>query len=130
MRIKDGIIPTDLVVNGKITWPDTGETVDLLNRTVNVNQIDEVVKIAENEEVVIPEYTEEDLVNKQENSSAARETLSFLSAIAQMKNAAQSTVLARFSKRFVTSQLDFENSVKPIYYYSQYVDSKVKLASL
>ena len=131
MRIKDGIIPTDLVVNGKITWPDTGETVDLLNRTVNVEQIDEVIKVAENEEkAVIPEYTEEDLISKQENSVAARETLSFLSAVAQMKNAAQSAVLARISKRFVTSQLDFENSVKPIYYYSQYVDSKVKLASL
>ncbi len=32
MRIKDGIIPEDLVVNGKVTWPDTGETVDLLHR--------------------------------------------------------------------------------------------------
>ena len=32
MRIKDGIIPEDLVVNGVVTWPDTGETVDLLHR--------------------------------------------------------------------------------------------------
>lgn len=34
MRIKDGIIPEDLVVNGVVTWPDTGETVDLLERPV------------------------------------------------------------------------------------------------
>ena len=34
MRIKDGIIPEDLVVNGFVTWPDTGETVDLLERPV------------------------------------------------------------------------------------------------
>lgn len=30
MRIKDGIIPKNLEVNSILTWPDTGETVDLL----------------------------------------------------------------------------------------------------
>ena len=29
MRIKDGIIPVDLEVNSLLTWPDTGEIVDL-----------------------------------------------------------------------------------------------------
>ena len=33
MRIKDGIIPEDLQVNSLLTWPDTGEIVDLLGRT-------------------------------------------------------------------------------------------------
>ena len=32
MRIKDGIIPEDLEVNGVITWPDNGETMDLLHK--------------------------------------------------------------------------------------------------
>lgn len=32
MRIKDGIIPEDLVVNSTITWPDTGETTELICR--------------------------------------------------------------------------------------------------
>jgi len=31
MRIKDGIIPEDREVNGIITWPDNGETMDLLH---------------------------------------------------------------------------------------------------
>lgn len=33
MRIKDGIIPVDLEVNSLLTWPDTGEIVDLLGKT-------------------------------------------------------------------------------------------------
>ncbi len=132
MRIKDGIIPEDLVVNGKITWPDTGETVDLLNRTVSVDQIDEIIDVAESSDngIVIPEYTLEDLLNKQENSIAARETTSYLTDLAQIKNAAQSAVLTRLSNKFITSQLNFESSIKPVYYYSQYVNSNVKLASL
>lgn len=32
MRVKDGIVPEDYVVNSTIVWPDTGETADLLNR--------------------------------------------------------------------------------------------------
>lgn len=32
MRIKDGIVPTDYVVNDLLTWPDTGETVSLIAR--------------------------------------------------------------------------------------------------
>ncbi len=43
MRIKDGIIPEDLVVNGFVTWPDTGERVDLLNRPVQVAEEVEAV---------------------------------------------------------------------------------------
>lgn len=38
MRIKDGIIPEDLVVNSVLTWPDNGETVDLLGRKLNVEE--------------------------------------------------------------------------------------------
>lgn len=36
MRIKDGVIPEDLVVNSVLTWPDNGETVDLLGRDLNI----------------------------------------------------------------------------------------------
>ncbi|MBR3281175.1 MAG: C40 family peptidase [Clostridia bacterium] len=52
MRIKDGIIPEDLVVNGVITWPDNGETMDLLHRSDTI--LDENIDFAENvqEEVV------------------------------------------------------------------------------
>lgn len=32
MRIKDGIIPEDLLVNATLTWPDNGETVQLIER--------------------------------------------------------------------------------------------------
>ena len=32
MRIKDGIIPEDLIVNSTLTWPDNGETVELIDR--------------------------------------------------------------------------------------------------
>ena len=32
VRLKDGIVPENLEVNSKITWPDNGETVDLLGR--------------------------------------------------------------------------------------------------
>lgn len=39
MRIKDGVIPEDLVVNSTLTWPDNGETVELIERE------DEIVSI-------------------------------------------------------------------------------------
>ena len=62
MRLKDGIIPEDLVVNGVVTWPDTGETVDLLNRPVeepvlaqeeeNIEEV-EVVSVAYNEPLLV-----------------------------------------------------------------------------
>lgn len=32
MRIKDGVIPEDLVVNGTLVWPDNGEKVELIER--------------------------------------------------------------------------------------------------
>lgn len=56
MRIKDGVIPTDLQVNSKITWPDNGETMDLLTREEIVNNSSEmeskgeIAKIEESEE--------------------------------------------------------------------------------
>ncbi len=55
MRIKDGIIPEDLVVNGFVTWPDTGERVDLLNRPVEViEEVEEVDSIeVEDEEPLL-----------------------------------------------------------------------------
>ena len=69
MRLKDGIIPEDLVVNGFVTWPDTGERVDLLERPVV-----EEVKVEEEEGVVAVEVAEEepllvvtDLRDKAEN---------------------------------------------------------------
>lgn len=36
MRIKDGIVSEDLEVNSIVTWPDNGETVDLLGKTKKV----------------------------------------------------------------------------------------------
>lgn len=32
MRLKDGIVPEDLVVNATLTWPDNGEIVELIER--------------------------------------------------------------------------------------------------
>lgn len=42
-RIKDGVIPDDLVVNGKVTWPDTGETVDLLGREPEISEEEQFI---------------------------------------------------------------------------------------
>lgn len=33
MRVKDGVIPSDYVVNSKVTWPDTGEVEYLVNNS-------------------------------------------------------------------------------------------------
>lgn len=60
MRIKDGIIPEDLVVNSKITWPDTGETVDLLGREeVEEKNEDRNLSIELKDELVVEEEREE-----------------------------------------------------------------------
>ena len=40
MRLKDGIVPEDLEVNSVLTWPDTGETVDLLGKTIKTEDND------------------------------------------------------------------------------------------
>lgn len=48
MRIKDGIIPEDLVVNSKITWPDNGETVDLIVREQATEEVSQEIENAEN----------------------------------------------------------------------------------
>ena len=45
MRIKDGIIPEDLVVNSIITWPDNGETVDLF-KDYKIAKIDQSTEFA------------------------------------------------------------------------------------
>ena len=37
MRIKDGIIPEDLIVNSTLTWPDNGETVELIAREEKID---------------------------------------------------------------------------------------------
>lgn len=57
MRIKDGIIPEDLVVNSVLTWPDDGETVDLLGRNLIVEENVEVEteNINLKEEIILPE---------------------------------------------------------------------------
>ncbi len=64
MRLKDGVIPEDRVVNGVITWPDTGETVDLLGRTPVIELVEEPetsgdlvenIEIVEEEKAVIPD---------------------------------------------------------------------------
>ena len=42
-RIKDGVIPEDLVVNGNVTWPDTEETVDLLGREPAISEEEQFI---------------------------------------------------------------------------------------
>ena len=41
VRLKDGVVPADLEVNSKLTWPDTGESVDLLGK-VELEVVEEV----------------------------------------------------------------------------------------
>ena len=53
-RIKDGIIPEDLVVNGVVTWPDTGETVDLLGREPEVIEEEIIEEVVEEIQEVWP----------------------------------------------------------------------------
>ena len=61
-RIKDGVIPEDLVVNGFVTWPDTGETVDLLERPVPEPEPEPVDIEAENGVVAVEVQEEEPLL--------------------------------------------------------------------
>lgn len=44
MRVKNGIVPEDYVMDATIIWPDTGESVDLLNRFVEtkVASVDDI----------------------------------------------------------------------------------------
>jgi hypothetical protein len=137
MRIKDGIIPEDLVVNGVVTWPDTGETVDLLNRTYDMAQVEEIIDQSkdsngEQGNVIIPEYTLEDLIKMQENSYAAKANSDYLKRIVALQETAKSTVMKKLNNRFISSQLDIETSIKPMYHYSQYIDSNsnIELAKI
>ncbi len=64
MRIKDGIIPEDLVVNSVLTWPDNGETIDLLSGQ-KIEKAEEIITEQPGEEETrVPEKTE---VEKMEN---------------------------------------------------------------
>ncbi len=114
MRLKDGVIPTDLVVNGFVTWPDTGETVDLLNRPV----IEEIVNIEEENGVIAHEVSGDepllivaDLREKAEND---------------VKNAMQEVIP---NNSF--NSLEIVKKEKPAYYgrfqklWEQYVKSKM-----
>ena len=89
-RIKDGIIPEDLVVNGKVTWPDTGETVDYLPREEEVSVDDQLLKDAidilneqvnELESVPFEEQTDELLLE----TAAKKEILDRLTSLISTK---------------------------------------------
>lgn len=81
-RIKDGVIPEDLVVNGFVTWPDTGETVDLLERPVieekEEEDIDSVI-VDENEPLLIVtdlrEKAEQEIEEKMANGGIAESAI-------------------------------------------------------
>lgn len=61
LRLKDGIVPEDLVVNSIITWPDNGETVDLLNKAEIIeNQIELKEDFKSGEQLEIKEKVEND----------------------------------------------------------------------
>ena len=60
-RIKDGIIPEDLVVNGKVTWPDTDETVDLLGREPDIIEEELVEEVNEEQANQLEEIANEDM---------------------------------------------------------------------
>jgi len=131
MRIKDGIIPEDRVVNGVVTWPDTGETVDLLGRTTivtDVASIDEVVEPVYDENSIIPSYTLEELIAMMEKSRTAKENEEHIKFLANLSKEAQSQVLLRVNNRFIASHLD--TAPKPVYYYSQYLNLNNKYARL
>lgn len=64
MRIKDGIIPEDLVVNSKLTWPDNGEIVDLLEREEVIEKPAEEIENGVNVEDEENNMTEDTLLNE------------------------------------------------------------------
>jgi len=73
VRVKDGIVPEDLVANGVITWPDTGEKEDILERPIIIEpQIlysgDNINIKIESGEIVISE-DKEDIIIKNENEN-------------------------------------------------------------
>ena len=45
MRIKDGIIPEDFVMDSLLTWPDNGEVEDILGRPVPQLTVDDITSI-------------------------------------------------------------------------------------
>ncbi len=80
-RLKDGIIPEDLVVNGVVTWPDTGETVDLLEREPEVVEEEIVEEIPE--EPFWP--VEEELAEKNIEATAKKVILEKLTSLISNK---------------------------------------------
>ncbi|MBR6253721.1 MAG: C40 family peptidase [Clostridia bacterium] len=89
-RIKDGVIPEDLVVNGEVTWPDTGETVDLLGRVPEVSEEDQFIQddinalneeIAQMESIPFEEQTDEVLLE----TAAKKEILDRLTSLISTK---------------------------------------------
>ena len=78
MRIKDGIIPEDLVANGTITWPDNGETMDLLHRDTVFEAVEVTEEVKEPEKeansgdiVINTETTEKFMVDNKELKAKA-----------------------------------------------------------
>ena len=94
-RIKDGIIPEDLVVNGVVTWPDTGETVDLLEREPEVEEIEE--ELLEEDEPL-----EEQIEELSYETAAKKEVMERLTGLITTKHTAQGPVLTQ--EQFVKLQ--------------------------
>ena len=94
-RIKDGIIPEDLVVNGVITWPDTGETVDLLEREPEVEEIEE--ELIEEDEQLAEQI--EDLTYE---TAAKKEVMERLTGLITTKYVIQGPILTQ--EQFVKLQ--------------------------
>lgn len=77
MRVKDGIIPENYVVNSKIVWPDTGETADLLNR-IDLHELFNIyMSEISNEPKSLTEYIEKYNVNSANMFSKETKTSHF-----------------------------------------------------
>lgn len=64
MRLKDGIVPEDFEVNSELTWPDNGETVDLLGKEKEVIEEEKFFEINTNlDDFIIGLIRGEDLLN-------------------------------------------------------------------
>jgi len=100
MRIKDGVIPEDYVSNSIITWPDTGETVDLLGRAdpatlrPGVTSNDLVIEQRIKEEEALLEEQNKLIIEKFTQEAPQKETLTSFT-IRSLMNITDSTKVAK-----------------------------------
>lgn len=62
MRVKDGIIPEDYLVNATLTWPDNGETVELIERIDLEKMLEDYIKAEKSKPFTITEKFNENNV--------------------------------------------------------------------